>query len=129
MRKTTRFWLAVSAAVMLLCLFSAFGIADDSQEMDVSKQGKWTFSTDHKVGDQTLKPGDYEVNHRARGSDHFIHFTSVDKSSAEVVVPVQCKLEPSGRKMKESRALIVTEAGVKRIVNLKVRGNNAAFVF
>ncbi len=114
---------------MLLCLFPASGIADDSQEMDVSKQGQWTFSTDHKVGDQTLKPGDYKVNHRARGSDHFIHFTPVDNSSAEVIVPVECKLEPSGKKMKESRALIVTEAGMKRIVNLKVRGNNAAFVF
>ena len=130
MRNTIRFWLSVSAAATLLLLFPASNIAGDSQDdIDVAKQGKITLRVDHKVGDQTLKAGDYKVNHRASGSGHFIHFTPVGRRGAETIEPVQCKLEPSGKKVTQTRVDAVTEAGMRRIVSLKVRGNNAAFVF
>jgi hypothetical protein len=33
------------------------------------------FDQETKIGDLTLKPGHYQIQHRVEGSDHIVHFT------------------------------------------------------
>ena len=129
--KITRLMTTLLATAALLLLSPTLSIAGGEQEsLKVSKISTVTYKTAHKVGDMTLQPGKYKVEHRANSSgEHYVHFTPKDKSGQEVVTPVQCELEPSGKKISETRTNTVTENGIRRIVKIRVAGNNAAYVF
>ena len=129
--KITRLMITLLITAALLFLFPTMSIADGEQEsMNVNKVSTVTYRELHKVGEMTLQPGTYKVEHRASSSgEHFVHFTPKDKSVQEVVTPVQCELEPSGKKISKTQTNSVTENGIRRIVRIKVAGNNAAYVF
>ena len=98
--------------------------------MKVNKTDTVTYQTAYRIGDSTLQPGVYKVEHRVRDSgDHYLYFTPRSHSGQQVAEPVHCEMEPAGEKISQTRTDTVTENGVQEIVRIRVQGNNAAFVF
>ena len=131
MTRNNRFMLACLTATALFLLFPTMGVAGAKDgSMKVNKTGTVNYKAMHKVGNSTLQPGVYTVAHRVRDSgDHYVHFTPRDKSGQQVAEPVQCELELAGKKVLKTRTNTVTENGVRKILRLRIQGNNAAFVF
>lgn len=129
--KITRLMTTLLTTAALLLLFPAPSSAEGEQEsMKINKTATVTYRVPHKVGNMTLQPGKYKVEHRADSSgEHHVYFMPKDKSGQEVVVPVQCELEPSGKKISTTRTNAVMENGIQRIVRIRIAGNNAAYVF
>ena len=118
--KITRLMTTLLTTAALLVLFPTLSIAGGEQEsLKVNKVTTVTYKGPHKVGDMTLQPGEYKVEHRANSSgEHYVHFTPKDKSLQEVVTPVQCELEPSGKKISNTRTSLVLENGIWRKVGM-----------
>jgi hypothetical protein len=136
--KRTLLWLSVLATLGLF--FATFTIAaEQEQVLKVGKKGDISFDTETKVGDLTLKPGRYFVQHRVEGSDHFVHFSEVTKelpySRTGGGIPkahpgeMKCSLEPLKAKASETAVYIKKEDGVMRVTKILIRGENVAHVF
>ncbi len=139
--KKSATWLPVFAVVALtLLLVATLNLAAEKEQMiKVGKKGDITFDTPTKVGDLTLKPGRYFVQHRVEGSDHFVHFTEVTKPSgyshtgggAPKAHPgeVKCRLEPLGSKAPTTAVYLTNEDGGRRVTKIVIGGENVAHVF
>jgi hypothetical protein len=129
--KVTRLTITLLTAAALLLVFPALSIADGEQvPMKVDKVSTVKYRGPRTVGNMTLPAGAYKVKHRVDSSgQHFVDFTSQARSGQVVVAPVRCELEPAGKKIPHTRTGTVTENGTRRIVKLRVAGNNAAYVF
>ncbi len=139
--KNYRTWLLAFAAVVgMLILNSAPSMAAEHEHtLKVGKKGDVTFVKDIQVGDLTLKPGRYILQHRVDGEDHFIHFTEVTKGSgysgtgggAPKAHPgeVKCKLEPLAKTVQGTTLYYDTEGGVNRLTKVEIAGENVAHVF
>ncbi len=131
MSRINRFTLACLTATALFLILPTIGVAGaKDQSMKVNKTDTVTYQTAYRIGDSTLQSGVYKVEHRVRDSgDHYLYFTPKSHSGQQVVEPVQCELEPAGKKISQTRTDTITENGVQEIVRIRVQGNNAAFVF
>lgn len=135
-------WLLLSMAVMVAAIVAlgvSFAAAADQQVVKVGKKGEIKFTQDTQVGDLTLKPGHYQMQHRVEGEDHMIHFTEL-KMAHNPYYPsgptgtahpgeVKCRLEPMNAKASETRVTVNTEGGVRRITRIEIAGENVAHVF
>ncbi len=131
MSRNIRFTLAFLTATALFLVLPTIGVAGaKDQSMKVNKTDTVTYQTAYRIGGSTLQPGVYKVEHRVADSgDHYLYFTPRRHSGQQVVEPVQCELEPAGKKISQTRTDTITENGVQEIVRIRVQGNNAAFVF
>lgn len=92
------------------------------------KSGTISVSASTQVGDLTLAPGRYRVQHIARDSAQYIRFTP-EKAPRESLGEVLCTLGPSGRKARTMAATYTTVDGVRTLLALKLRGETAAHLF
>lgn len=134
-------WLLLSLAVMVAAtvVLSVTVAAAADQVIKVGKKGEMKFDQETQVGDLTLKPGHYQVQHRVDGSDHMIHFTEL-KGGHNPYYPsgptgtahpgeVKCRLEPMNAKASQTAVTMSTEGGARRITRIEIRGENVAHVF
>ena len=116
--------------------------ADQGQVMKVGKKGDIHFSEPTTVGTITLKPGNYQLQHRVENGEHYIHFTEIKHSpsrdehyarggvsGAAHPGEVQCKLEPLDKKVESTAVYVDTEGGARRITKIEIAGENVAHVF
>jgi hypothetical protein len=131
--------IAVMVTGILLLSVTAASAAED-QVIKVGKKGEIMFGQDTKVGDLTLKAGDYQIQHRVDGSDHMVHFTElkgVHRNPYYQSAPngtahpgeVKCRLEPMSTKAKQTAVTVSTEGDVRRITRIEIKGENVAHVF
>ncbi len=112
------------------------------QELRVGKSADVAFARDVRVGDVTLKPGRYRLQHRVEGDEHFVRFEalataapSAQKTADGVAVPagrageVKCQLEPLPDKVEETKLHLLNEEGGQRLLKVLIRGENVAHVF
>lgn len=112
------------------------------QELKVGKSADVTFAREVRVGDATLKPGKYRLQHRVEGDEHFVRFEalataapSAQKTAAGVAVPagrageVKCQLEPLPDKVEETKLHLLNEEGGQRLLKVLIRGENVAHMF
>jgi hypothetical protein len=108
---------------------------DHEHAMKVGKTGEITFDKVTKVGDVTLKPGRYRFQHRAEGSDHFVHFTEWTKplpynqtSGTPKAHPgeVKCRLETLNKKVASTTVFLTTDGDGMRVTKIEVGGENVA---
>jgi hypothetical protein len=95
------FWIGVPASSQERPHADAHAHSTDQaqeEELKVGKKQEIAFRVETIVGDVTLAPGRYRIQHRVDGSDHFVRFTSLDKSSGEGAPEIKCRLEPLGEK-------------------------------
>ena len=109
-----------------------------AQIVKVGKNVDLTFDKETGVGDLTLKPGHYVLQHRVNGTDHFIQFTEWSKGgnrfSARGVPKahagdVKCKLESLDKKVKQTAIFTAKEGDAQRIIKVVVAGENVEHVF
>jgi hypothetical protein len=136
-------WLLLNLAVIVaatVVLSVTVAAAADQEVIKVGKKGEVMFSQETQVGDLTLKPGHYQMQHRVEGSDHLVHFTElkgVHRDPYHESAPmgaahpgeVKCRLEPMNAKASQTAVTTTTEGGVRRITRIEIRGENVAHVF
>ena len=112
------------------------------QELKIGKEDDVTFTKEVRVGEVTLMPGDYRLQHRVEGADHFLHFEalvttvpSAQKTGTGLSIPagqageIKCRLEPLPAKVKETKLHLRKEEGGQRLLKVMIRGENVAHVF
>jgi len=108
------------------------------QALKIGKKGDVEFRVQAVVGEMRLEPGRYQMQHRAEGDAHFVHFTEVSKglpSGGGGGVPkahpgeVQCRLEPLDKKVSSTTIYTVTEGEARRVTKALIRGENVAHIF
>ena len=139
--KHNRFLLSfcIVAASMLLYVARPPTAAGDEYAMKIGKNAEVTFSSETKVGDITLPPGRYRLQHRVEGSEHFIHFIALSRSnpyfrSGSTVIKghpgeVKCRVEPLAKAVSQTAIFTEQESGVSRITRVEIPGENVAHLF
>ncbi len=116
--------------------------AQGEQELKVGKKDDVTFTREVRLGEITLQPGKYRIQHRVEGADHFVHFTSLltttpsaHKTASGVGIPageageVKCRLEPLEKKARETTLQLQNEGDSQRVIKILIRGENVAHAF
>jgi hypothetical protein len=134
-------WLSVILAVSVASLmFISVATAASQQSIKAGKKGEITFDRDTKVGDITLKPGHYQIQHRVEGSDHLVRFTEFKRvhhqfqswsgpSGLAHLGEVKCSVEPLQAEVSQTRVMLNTTDGERRITRIEIAGENVAHVF
>jgi hypothetical protein len=139
MRKLCLLFSIAAMVTGTLLLSVTVASAADQQIIKVGKKGEIMFSAETQVGDLTLKPGRYQMQHRVEGSDHMIHFTELTggdnpynpggPTGAAHPGEMKCRLEPMSVKAKRTAVFVDTEGGVRRIIRIEIGGENVAHLF
>lgn len=150
----------LSVGLGALLLFSPVGVARASQhghpghgtpqhehpaaiqEVRVGKSADVAFAREVRVGDVTLKPGKYRLQHRVDGEEHFVRFEALattapssQKTAEGLAVPagrvgeVKCQLEPLPDKIDATKLYLLNEESGQRLMKVVIRGENVAHVF
>jgi hypothetical protein len=70
---------AVLGCVLLWTISAAAAPGQKDKTLKTGKKGEITLTQATKVGDVTLQPGTYVVQHRVSGNDHFVRFIELKK--------------------------------------------------
>lgn len=126
-------------AVAFALLFSAASAlaAGHDHEMKIGKKAEKSFSQDTMVGNVTLKAGDYIVQHKVIGEEHFVSFTKVSTGifghgggSAEGrPITIKCRIEPLNEKASETAFYFHPSGGTTSLTRIEVGGENVAHLF
>lgn len=135
MRKSSL--LLILAALMTSLMFVNVAAAADQQTIKVGKKGEILLDQETKLGDITLKPGYYQVQHREKGTDHFIQFVNFRPahhrwqawSGDPGIGGVQCKLETLPAKASQTVVVVDTAGGEHRVVRVEIAGENVTHLF
>lgn len=132
--------LVVLTAMVASLLLVNVAVAANPQVIKVGKKGDIMFDQETKIGDLTLKPGHYQIQHRVDGSDHVVHFTEFKgmhngfqnwSGPSGLAHPgeVKCNLETLQAKASQTRVTLDTANGERRITRIEIVGENVAHVF
>ena len=132
--------LAIAALTAVVLLTVASATAADEQIIKVGKKGEIMFSDATQVGDLTLKPGHYRIQHRVDGSDHVVSFTqlmgphhsasgSMGPMNPSQAGEVKCRLEPMDKKASQTAVTVSTEGGMRHITQIRIAGENVVHIF
>ena len=106
----------------------------DSSAKDViiGKKGVFHFTKVVKVGDVSLQPGMYQVQHVEEGGEHVLVFKEVGMQAGykhgntpvgKEVARVKCRIEPVSKKVNNTKITLRTSAtGVKEISEIQIAG-------
>ncbi|MDP2858739.1 MAG: hypothetical protein Q8P50_12275 [Bacillota bacterium] len=118
----------VVLGLVLACASAA--AAENDQVMKIGKRGQVNFDAEVKVGEVTLKPGQYTVQCRRDGSDHVMRFTPARaRGSAAETTEVKCGKEMLPRKVSAGSVHSHKDGDVVRLTRIEIAGENVAHVF
>jgi len=136
--------LAILGCVLLWTASASALPGPKDTTLKVAKKGEITLTQPTKVGDTTLQPGTYVVQHRVSGNDHFVRLTELKK--LQELMPggegagwytytqennageVKCKVEPAGATIEATKVTIATGADSPRITKVAIKGENVLHV-
>ena len=107
-------------------------------KLQVGKKHEIVLKEPVKIGDTTLEPATYVVQHRIIGDGHYVRFQELVKYPGSHMLPTfkptdagvfACKLEPAPSKFKATTVVLGHDAQGAHIVRLEIKGENAAHVF
>jgi hypothetical protein len=114
------------------------GQAATSQAFPAGKKGMLHFTTTVKVGAVTLKPGMYQVQHIAEGSEHVFVFNEVRMPAGyrtfntpvgKEVARLTCTVEPVNQSVNNTKATLRTNAaGVKEVSEIQIAGETVKHI-
>ncbi len=145
-------WIAVVAGLLLGAgALTAAQHEHKTTQMAVGSKGDVTFTAETRIGDITLKPGRYYIEHRVEGTlqprrvaGHYLHFTEVTAEEHQkrqgareaigeytVAHPgeIQCELQALTKKAAKTTVFTTTENGIYRITRIEIAGENMAHIF
>lgn len=125
-----------------------WAVSADAQKETVIKSnenGEITLTEPVKVGNMTLQPDTYVLQHRDSHGQDFIRFMRVEKSrelrldraytgwytKTELVKvgEIKCRMERLGAKAQASMVKLTAEGGVPRIAEAMIKGKGAVYLF
>ena len=134
-------WLLLGIVVMVaatVVLSITIATAADQQVIKIGKKGEVIFNQPTQVGDITLSPGHYVLQHRVSGDDHFVKFVSA-KAGATMTMTmpmgetttkeIKCAVEPLNQKVTQTTVHIDTSSGSRKVTRIEIAGENVAHVF
>lgn len=136
-----RVGLLTIAVLAALAFIGANAVAARPEHtLKVGRKDYVTFTKETRVGDVTLKPGWYLMQHRGEGDNHFMSFTEVTKpyfyyglrAGRDPMAPpvdVKCKLQTLSTKADATRILTTSEGDVDKLTSIEIAGENVAHVF
>lgn len=114
-------------------------------QIKVGKRDDVTLTSVTKVGDLTLQPGHYILQHRVSHGEHAVHFVDFipyggEPGHGRTYYPSgptgishtgeqACKLEPLKAKATQTQVYFADDNGVQRITRIEIKGENVAHVF
>jgi hypothetical protein len=138
-------WLVLSTAVMVAAIVMSgitIAAAADQQVVKVGKKGDIVLQEPTQVGDITLPAGNYVVQHRVSGEDHFIKFvgakemqhagssmTTTMQMGPTTSKEMKCTVEPLNQKVKQTAVFIDNSSGMRKVTRIEVAGENVAHIF
>lgn len=142
MRPKALLFTALSCA--LLWTISA-AAAQGQKELKTGKEGEITLAQPTRVGDITLQPGTYVVQHRVSDKQHFVRFMQLEKLRELNLTPaatgwytytkennageIKCRVEPAGTTAPETAVTMTMENGTPRITQVLIKGENDVHIF
>lgn len=145
MRNTTARFAGVTFLVLQLWGGAVVLAQETAHQMKVGKRDDVTLTSVTKVGNLTLQPGHYILQHRVSHGEHAVHFVNFipyggEPGHGRTYYPSgpigishtgeqECKLEPLMAKVEQTRVYLVDEDGAKRITRIEIKGENVAHVF
>ena len=122
-----------------------------TREITVGQKGDVTLTTETMIGDISLKPGRYYMEHRVEGSlrprrveGHYIHFTEVtaeehqrrkavrDAISGHVIShpgEIECQVEALKKPASKTTIYTIMDGAVPRITRIEIAGESVAHTF
>ena len=136
--------LAILGCVLLWTASASALPGPKDTTLKVGKKGEITLTQPTKVGDTTLQPGTYVVQHRVSGNDHFVRFMELKKLTELNVAPesmgwytytqennageIKCQVKPAGATIEATAVTIATDGGSPRITQVAIKGENVLHV-
>ncbi len=134
--------LAIFGGALLWTVSAAAAPGQKTETLKTGKKGEITLKQPTKVGDTTLQPGTYVVQHRVSGSDHFMRFMELKKLAELNVAPesmgwytytaennageIKCRPEPAGATADVTTVTLTENGG--RISKVSIKGENVMHV-
>jgi hypothetical protein len=133
--------LAILSCVLLWAVTASAAAQQKEHAYKVGKKGDISLAQPTKVGDKTLEPGTYLVQHRVSHGDHFVRLIELKQVGAQStdagyytyterdkVGEVKCRLEPAAGPIKETTVYTVTDGGVQRVTKIAIKGEDVLHV-
>lgn len=136
--------LAVLGCALLWTVSAAAALGEKDKVLKTGKKGEITLTQPTKVGDVTLQPGTYVVQHRVSGNDHFVRFMEMKKLQALNMTPesmgwytyaqednageVKCRVESAGATVDATTVTEASDNGNPRITQVAIKGENVLHV-
>ena len=143
--KSKALLMVVLGSALLWTIAVAAAPGQKEQNLTTGKKAEITLTQATKIGDLTLQPGTYLVQHRMSGNDHFMKFTQLkevqDLNLASETTgwytreerinagEVKCRVEPAGATNAATSAPVVTQDGSPEITEVAIKGENVLHVF
>jgi hypothetical protein len=133
--------LAVLGCALLWTVSASALPGQKDKTLKTGKKGEITLTQATKVGDTTLQPGTYVVQHRVSGNDHFVRFVELKKlqelgpdagwytyTQENNTGEIKCRVEPAGTTIEATTVTIAIEGGSPRITEVAIKGENVLHV-
>jgi hypothetical protein len=139
---------SVALSFLLLQLWNGIVINGQTtqQPVKVGKRDDITITSVTKVGNITLQPGHYILQHRVSHGKHAVYFVKfipygggrpvkgrpyypTGSEGTSQAGDQECKLEPLPTKAKHTHVFFVDDYGAQRITRIEIKGENVAHVF
>jgi hypothetical protein len=141
--KSRALLLAVLGCVLLWTISTAAAPGPKDKTLKTGKKGEITLTQATKVGDLTLQPGTYVVQHRVSGDHHFVRFIELKTLTALDVSPetmgwytytaennageIKCRVEPAGKSIEATTVTVAGDGGPK-ITRVAIKGESVVHV-
>lgn len=137
--------LTVLGCVLLWTISAAAAPGEKDKALKTGNKGEITLNQPTKVGETTLQPDTYVVQHRVSGNDHFVRFIQMKKLQALNTAPesmgwytytaednvgeIKCRVEPAGATAESTTVTVNDENGSPRITKVTIKGENVVHIF
>lgn len=123
--------LVICSAILIASPVILVGVlAVDADETTTNgKVGQITLASRTSVGDITLEPGIYRVQHRMQGEIHLMHFKPVTNLREEWSALVECDRDPSRPPWKRTHVTLKKEGNTPRIQQIVLKGERVVYRF
>jgi len=144
MKAKTLLLAVLGCALLWTVSASALPGQHHDKTMKTGKKGEITLTQPTKIGDITLQPGTYVVQHRVSGNNHFVRFMELKKLTELNVAPesmgwytytqennageIKCQIKPAGTTIEATTVTVKSDGGSPQVTQVAIKGENVLHV-
>lgn len=118
----------LAVMTMVLLLATPTVKAADNSNMKIGKRAEIHLSSTTRIGNLTLAPGTYRIQHRIKGDTHLLSIIELTRPYKPAVVverhrgDVECRFEALPGKVERTAIATTKEGGVPRVTEIQIKG-------